>query len=260
MLTFLHISDTHISGDPVYHPSWVHPLAVHPNMGMEALISKVNRLNFPIDFVLHTGDVCADANEADYHCARTLLGRFQMPVYLIPGNHDSIDLMNDIIDDGSWIHVLRDDRVCINDYHLITLNTNGTGDAHAPTVHERQIDWLAYELQQTAGEPMIVAMHHPLIETGVEWIDQRMRVKNGDQIHQHLARYASQLRGVFYGHIHQPVHSCCDGVMYTTTPSTWYNLQAYPGLQHDEGDHVMSGGFNLVLVRGNRTFLRRYSL
>ena len=260
MLTFLHISDTHISADPDYHLNEMHQSAHHPNRGVESLLHSLRQLPFDIDFILHTGDVCADPQTADYHRARELLLQFGHPMYLLPGNHDSADLMSGILQDGKRLHVLGDDYAVVKGHCLLTLDSNQSGDAHAPSLQEKQIEWFGDALNQTGGQPVIVAVHHPLLPTGVDWIDHKMRVQNGDRIQGILIEHRDCLAGVLHGHLHQPVNSYCGGVLYAGAASTWYNLQAYPGLDQGKADLVMPGGFNLVMLRENRTFIRRYTL
>ena len=261
MLTFLHISDTHISGDAEYRPPWETEAGPHPNDGVERLLAAIAALPFAFDFILHTGDVCADPLAENYHKARQLLLRLSQPVYCLPGNHDSTVMMLDLLHDGRALHVMRDDRVQIGEYQLVTLDTNDPGDPHAPTLSDERIDAFAQRMAATDGQPTIVAAHHPLIETGVPYLDDEMRVQNGERIHQILLEYRSQLAGVFYGHIHQSTATQSDGIMYLSCQSTWTNLAAYPGLlRNPEKDELTPGGFNLVMLRGSRCFVRRYHL
>ncbi len=260
MLTFLHISDTHISGNPDYRPPWLPQSVPHPNRGIENLLKAIELLPFEIDFILHTGDVCAEPRPADYHCARDWLMQFPQPLYLLPGNHDSTELMLDILHDGTRLIVLRDAHVQLSGYHLVTVDTNGAGDSHAPNLREDQFESFAQNLEATAGQPVIVGVHHPLIETDIPWIDENMRVQNGARLQHLLRQHSSNLAGVFHGHIHQATNSFADGVLYVSCQSTWSNLAAYPGLREDEADTLTAGGFNLVMLRGNRLFVRRYSL
>ena len=260
LLTFLHISDTHISGDPDYHPPWIPESVAHPNRGTELLLEAIQGLPFAFDFILHTGDVCADPDEADYFCARDLLLQLPKPIYLLPGNHDSADYMEAILHDGCKLHVLRDADVEVSGYHLVTLDTNGPGDAHAPRLRDEQIEWFADTLGAAGDRPIIAAMHHSPIETGVPWLDDHMRIQNGDRIQRILRAHRDGLAGVFHGHIHQQVEAHKDGVLYICCPSTWSNLAGYPGMREGIADPLTAGGFNLVMLRGNRSFVRRYNL
>lgn len=260
MLTFLHISDTHISGDPDYHPPWIPERVPHPNRGVEALLAAIHRLPFKIDFILHTGDVCADPEAADYHSARELLLQLPGPVYLLPGNHDSAEYMQAVLHDGQKLHVLRDDQREVGGYHLITLDSNGPGDAHAPRLPDEQIAYFADALAGLGDQPIIAAMHHAPIRTGVTWLDEQMRIQNGDRIQEILRLHRDKLAGVFHGHIHQQTVTQQDGVLYVCCPSTWSNLAGYPGLRDGIADPLTPGGFNLVMLRDSGAFVRRYNL
>jgi Icc protein len=260
VLTFLHISDTHISGDPDYHPPWIPETVPHPNRGVEALLTAINQLPFAIDFILHTGDVCADPHEVDYYAARGIFAQFRQPVFLLPGNHDSAAHMEAILHDGQTLHVLRNARVEVCGFQLVTLDTAGDGDVHAPTLDDEQIDFFADALTAASDQPTIVAMHHSPIETGVRWLDDHMRIQNGERVQRLLRAHRKQLVGVFHGHIHQPTASLADGVLYICCPSTWSNLAGYPGLGDGVADPLTPGGFNLVMIRDGRSFVRRCNL
>lgn len=260
MLTFLHISDTHISADPNYHLHSIPERVSRPNPGAEALLEAIQGLPFAFEFIVHTGDACADPTAEDCQCARELLGRFPAPLYILPGNHDSAPLMEDHLHDGERLHVMRDARVQVGEAQLLTLDTNGAGDPHSPTLSDNQIEWFADCLEESAGQTTVVACHHPLIKTGVPLIDDGMRVQNGEEIQRILQRHSSRIAAVFHGHIHQSMDTHCDGVLYVSCQSLGSNLAAYPGLGEFEVDELTPGGFNLVMVDDNRVFVRRYSL
>ena len=260
MLTFLHISDSHISADPNYHPPWIPDAVQHPNRGVEALLEAAQNLPFAVDFILHTGDVCADPLTENYHCARELLSRFDSAIYMLPGNHDSADMMLDIMHDGETRHVLRDDLVALDDYCLLTLDSSRDGDVHAPVIADDQIAVLKSHLAAAGDQKILFASHHQLLKFGVPWLDDDMRVQNGDRIHDLLAARASQIAGAFHGHIHQQTSVSSDGIVYSCCPSTWSNLSAYPAMSDSEPDLDTPAGFSLVMIRADRTFIRRYNL
>ncbi len=260
MLAFLHISDTHISADPNYSLPEMPEELPHPRRGAEALLEAIQRLPFTYEFILHTGDVCADPTAEDCRSARALLAEFPAPVYMLPGNHDSASHMLDILHNGQSLHVLRDARLRFGEYHLITLDTCDRGDLHAPVVSDEKIDWLDRQLTQVGADSAIVALHHPLIETGVPWIDDQMRVQNGARIHDVLRRHSECIAAVIHGHIHQQMDTHSDGLLYISCQSTWSNLAAYPQLSGPEPDTLTPAGFNLVMLQKRRAFVRRFCL
>ena len=260
MLTFLHISDSHISADPGYHPPWIPDAVEHPNRGVEALQNAVRDLPFAFDFILHTGDVCADPLSENYHCARELLSGFDSAIYMLPGNHDSAAMMLDILHDGERRFVLRDDLMTLDGYCLLTLDSSREGDVHAPVIADDQIERLQSHLAAARDRNILFASHHQLLKFGVPWLDDEMRVQNGERIHNLLAARASQVAGAFHGHIHQGTSISCDGITYSCCPSTWSNLTGYPGMFDSQPDLNTPAGFSLVVIRENRTFIRRYNL
>ena len=260
MLTFLHISDTHICADPAYRPHWLRKSVAHPNRGVESLLEAIDALPFTVDFILHTGDICAEPEAENYHVARELLDRLEQPLYLLPGNHDSPQLAREILADGERRQVLDDDHTIINGYHLISIEAGGVGDPVFPTVPEEQIANFAALLNQAQDGPILVAAHYPFVRTGVPWIDDGARIQNGERLHELLVAQRERVAGVFFGHIHQVVTSFCDGITYNSCPSTWFSFTGYPGMEAADADLDAPCGFNLVMIRENRSFVRFYGL
>lgn len=260
MLTFLHISDTHISVDPATGSQALFAAAPHPNRGAEALVAAIRQLSFPIDFILHTGDVCADPLRENYQRALEILRRLEQPLILLPGNHDSLELMREVLSEGESRRVLGDAHVVIKGYHLLTIDGSGADNPLAPTLSEQQIEGFAAAARGSEDAPMLAAAHYPFIETGVPWIDDQSRIQNGERIHDILARRRGQVAGVFFGHIHQAAVSVCDGVTYACSPSAWSNFAGYPGMTTAEADVGTPSGYNLVMIRDRRSFIRRIFL
>mgnify|MGYP000921779486 CR=1 FL=1 len=83
MIRFIHITDTHVRGAAGFELYGRNAFAY-----LETLVDHLNRHTFPIDFVLHTGDVVDDRSEAAYHLAKTALSKLRYPIYYVAGNHD----------------------------------------------------------------------------------------------------------------------------------------------------------------------------
>ena len=48
-------------------------------------------------------------------------------------------MMQEILHDGERLWVLRDAHLALDDCHLVTLDSNGDGDDHAPTLRAEPI-------------------------------------------------------------------------------------------------------------------------
>ncbi len=88
---FVHITDAHLPG----HTYWGDPGYENDDteiVDMEAVIEDINLLN--PEFVLFTGDLLNEGEMEDFECLRhhtkaiELMQQFEVPVYLVPGNHD----------------------------------------------------------------------------------------------------------------------------------------------------------------------------
>lgn len=88
---FIHITDTHLPG----HSFYGDPGYENDNSGLDdlqAVIDDINLLN--PEFVIHTGDLINEGELEDFECLRhhtltvQLLEQLEVPVYVVPGNHD----------------------------------------------------------------------------------------------------------------------------------------------------------------------------
>jgi 3',5'-cyclic-AMP phosphodiesterase len=256
MITFVHISDTHLSHDPDYGRQAERPPS-YP--GAAALIEAINHLPFPIDFVLHTGDVAYDPDAAAYPAARELFGRLRVPIYYTPGNHD---------DPLALQHVLLGTEaispfcytVTVKGLRLIVLDSTGPAAPPAGSITAAQLGWLEQTLLQTGDEAVIVAVHHNPLPVGIPWLDDYMGLTNGLELHQVLLKAGARMRGVFFGHIHQNVQVMRDGILYCSAASSWYSFHAWPGQDRTVVDPHYQPGFNVVTVTAETTFIRQWQL
>jgi Icc protein len=107
---------------------------------------------------------------------------------------------------------------------------------------------------------LIVAVHHNLLPTGIPWLDDFMRTTNGEAVHAALLPARHRLRGVFFGHVHQPLDMLRDGILYASAPSSWCQYHAYPDQADTIEDAASGPGFNIVTVTDDQTYVRRCRL
>lgn len=257
LLTFVHISDTHISADPNYsipeagHTSW---------QGAKALVANLKSLPFEVDFILHTGDVIYDPDESAYAAAKELFAALDTPIYYIAGNHDH--------NDGIQRHLLERDESSIipnlhyefelNGVQIICLDSNGPVEDPAGYVTHDQLEWLESLCAADDHRPLMIAIHHNPVEMGIPWLDNMMKITNGLTLHNIIKKANERLVGVFYGHIHQSTITYRDGVMYSSAASSWRQFAGYPGMIDPSTDKDARPGFSVVMVKPFQSFVRRY--
>lgn len=255
LLRFVHISDTHLSPDPEYASDWA---PYHPNRGAEALVEQINALPFTPDFVLHTGDVAAHPNPAAYQLARDLLGRIRFPVHYVAGNHDdAVMLQRELL--GVERPADPFDYVFeVNGVQVVCLDSNGPAQEPAGSIRSAQLAWLADLCASADPRPLVVAVHHNVLPTGVPWLDSYMGLTNGAALHQALLPARHRLRGVFSGHIHQNTQTLRDGILYASVLSSWYQIHAWPGQTDTVREPDAEPGFSVVTITAGQTFIRQH--
>lgn len=257
ILTFIHIGDTHISPDPDYSL----PYADYtPLEGTKALVNSLQVLPFEVDFILHTGDVVYDPHESAYATAKDLFAPLNMPIYYIAGNHDHNDGLqrqllgrepSDIIPNLHY-------EVEVNGVQMICVDSNGPAQVPAGYVPDDQLEWLDRLCTADDDRPLVIAIHHNPLPVGVPFLDDAMLITNGLDFHNIVKKAGSRLVGVFHGHIHQSTTTYREGVMYSSTASSWVQLHSYPGMTEPESDTNARPSYSVVLVKPNQSFVRRY--
>jgi len=262
LLRFVHISDTHIHPDTGYIKRYAQ---YTPIIGAEALVQAVNALPFKPDFILHTGDVAYDPEPDVYPAVAAVLSGLKVPVHYIAGNHDDMSALQRQLmgrsEDELQDHLHYEFEH--NGVQVVCLDSNGPHDPEKPSgsVPDSQMEWLNTVCTAADARPLVIAVHHNPLAIGVPWLDDWMRMENGDEFHAIVRQARDRLRGVFYGHIHQNIETLRDGVLYVAAASSWCQFISYPmpENQHVAPDPVTNPGFSLVTISAAQTTIRRHT-
>ena len=251
---FVHISDTHISADPAYTGSGA---PVHPTAAAKALVERINNLPFQPAFVLHTGDIVYDADEAAYTLARDILSQIKYPVYYIGGNHDNSPMMQRVFLEQENVRPYYFYSFDIPGLRVVCLDSTGPAEPPSGTVSDEQLEWLEHLCQAPNDRRMIVAVHHNVLPVGSPWMDDFMRMANGEALHRVLRQAVDKLLGVFHGHIHQNQQITRDGITYTSVLSSWYQLTSYPNQTETVNEFDADPGYNVVTITPEQVYVQQ---
>ena len=258
LLTFVHISDTHIHTDESYTGDHA---AYSSVAGARALVRAVNSLPFEPDFILHTGDVAYDPIPEAYSFIADIFALLHYPVYYVAGNHDDGDTLQSILMSRAQSEIVTPLHYEFEHkgVQIVCVDSNGPAQIPAGNVTAEQLAWLD-RLCAAADDdrPMLVAIHHNPLQTGIPWLDDFMSINNSEAFHQILVKARHRLRGVFYGHIHQQTDSLKDGILYSSAASSWVQFQSYPAMDETAVDTGARPGFSVVTVSREQTYVRRY--
>ncbi len=257
LLTFIHISDTHLHRDPAYTGQFVDFSAY---AGVEALIEHINALPFPIDFVLHTGDIMTDPESAEeYHIAANLLNKIRYPIHYIPGNHDRSEAIQQVLLGRPFDQIKPnlDYEFSVNGVQLVCLDSNHP-EGHSGRLEAAQLRWLDELCSADDDRPLVVAIHHHVLPLSALWLDGIV-LENGLEMHRILLKARHRLRGVFFGHIHENTVTTRDGISYYSTLSAWFQTRTWYNQIDPANDPMLrEPGFSVVTLTPQDTFVRFY--
>lgn len=255
-LTFVHISDTHLHKNPNYTGDYV---KFSSRVSVAELVRQINALPFPVDFVLHTGDIMNDPErDLDYIVARELLEAIRFPVFYLPGNHDRVEgVQRVMLGRGDADLTPRLDYIIERDgVQIICLDSTIKGSA-AGIIQPSQLAWLESLFIPEDDRPLVVALHHHPLPSGAPWLDEIV-LKNGVEFHNVLLKARHRLRAVLYGHIHEDMTTIRDSINYVSVRSTWFQTRTWYGQTQPVNDPFHDPTFNVVTITAQDTFIRRH--
>jgi 3',5'-cyclic AMP phosphodiesterase CpdA len=196
MTLLVQITDTHIlpPGELLYGNS---DTASH----LRETITAIQSMRPAPDIVMITGDLAERADEACYNHFIELISPLEMPVFVIPGNHDDTQRMPEFFA-GTPYFPCSDPtgQYTIEGYpfRILALNSR-LRDSELAEFDEARLNWLRNELE-ASDLPTLIAIHHPPMKTGIEFID--MGGTDWFQGLKEVLNQHSQVKLVICGHCH----------------------------------------------------------
>ena len=199
------ISDTHIGEDA----SLVQDIDVCKNF-LTAYNSETMK---DLDLLVISGDLADDFKPGAYSYIANVLKDCKVPVCVIPGNHDNIEVMQKYFDLEGKIHNGKCYYRYDIDGHSIFYLDSADG-----TVSSEQLLWLEQETAKVDGE-VLLFLHHPPCHCNHKFMDLRYALKNIGEVQATLLKIKN-LKHIFVGHYHsEMVENFGDKTVYVT-PST----------------------------------------
>jgi 3',5'-cyclic-AMP phosphodiesterase len=207
------LSDPHIGAD------WIAP---DPAALLSAAVAAVGRIG--PDVVIVSGDLVENAEDAEYERIREVLEPLDVPVHVLPGNHDDRDALHRHFgvpgEGGEPVQY----AVELGPLRLVVLDSTAPGHEHGELDGER-LDWLDRELAAAPERQTLIAMHHPPLRTGAPAIDAIALRDDGRRALGELLERHPQVRKVVAGHVHRTVAGEVGGRSVLAIPSTYAELR-----------------------------------
>ncbi|MEP2641968.1 metallophosphoesterase [Roseobacter sp.] len=202
-----HISDMHVFADAPESAL----VRLDAAQAARKIVADVAAHEPAFDAVVLTGDLADGGSAADYALIRDILAPLQMPVFAVPGNHDTRAGLR-----AAFAGTMPfgpgptlDYEAQVGGMRLLALDTLVEGHVHG-ALTPAQIDWLAGRL--AVQVPTIIAMHHPPFPSGVPTFDTMALVDGRAEMGRLVADFHAPLV-ILTGHIHRPFHALWQGAL-----------------------------------------------
>jgi 3',5'-cyclic AMP phosphodiesterase CpdA len=256
---FAHISDTHIGPTPDYERH-----GHNPYWCARRLVELLNGLPQRPDFIVHTGDVVTEPDPKSYRLAAQLFARLEAPIYYVVGNHDRARDIDHFLPMGPRQNLAPERDLLtyafeVRGYRLLVVDARGpAGIDPQGLFSERQLQIVRQELSAN-GPPLVIFTHFPILPLNSVWMDKNMLTINGAAFHDIVKQDVRRLRGVFYGHVHQPMQTSRDGVLYISAVSAFSQFAAWPSDVEVQLDPEHLPGFGFVHLMPEQMIVHQHT-
>ena len=185
---------------------------------LRAVLARISHGPNRPDLLLLTGDLTNGGEAESYARLGRLLTECPIPYRLLAGNWDERAALLAAFPDTGTADGFVQFELDMPNLRIIALDTTEPG-RHGGAFCARRAAWLSARLDADPVTPVLIAMHHPPIISGLDWLD------GGEQapwIERFAAAIAgrSQVRAIIAGHLHRTVHTSFAGVPLTVCPSS----------------------------------------
>ena len=224
MALLIQITDTHIlpPGELLYG-------SIDTASHLRETVGQINRIQPKPDLVLITGDLVESPDEACYQQFIDLIKPLELPAYVIPGNHDNPQIMLGVFAHTPYFPVSDDTfQYEIEDlpFRILALNSYSDG-TQLPEFDDQRVSWLHKQLSRS-DNPVLIAIHHPPMTTGIEFID--MGGSEWFQGFKSVLAEHPQVKLVICGHCHTDICGRIGQVPVYMASATAHQLIAARGM------------------------------
>jgi 3',5'-cyclic-AMP phosphodiesterase len=200
---------------------------VDTTASLQRAVEVLNTMQPRPDCVIATGDLVDYGTDVEYRILFDVLRALELPLYLLPGNHDDAPLLRMHLQMQGFLRADEPGHLgTVIDSHDVRLVLVDTTDPkrHDGVFPEVRAAWLDRVLSAAPDRPTLVAMHHPPFATGIWWMDV-LGIEATDRARfETVVRRHPQVHQVISGHIHRAISRSWDSTVLTVCPSTAHQV------------------------------------
>ncbi len=181
-------------------------------------MAALNALRPRPALVAVSGDLVDTAADEEYTHLKRLLQPLELPLAVIPGNHDARALVRRAFPDQPYasadgaLHFRR----ALGPLDLVFVDSTVPGAPHG-MLDTAGLTLLDATLAETPDRPAILFLHHPPFATGIAHMD-RQNLRNAPDLAAVIARHR-RVRLIAAGHVHRAVVTSFAGRTATICPA-----------------------------------------
>jgi Icc protein len=181
-------------------------------------VVELNRFTPRPQIVVVSGDLVDTPTVAEYEHLRQLLAPLQIPIAVIPGNHDARPLVRAAFPAQPYARAAGalDLSLALGPLDLVLIDSS-VPDAPHGRLEDATLQWLDATLAASATRPALLFLHHPPFVTGIAHMD-RQNLRDASDLAAVLKRHP-RTRLVAAGHVHRATLTMFAGIPATICPA-----------------------------------------
>lgn len=210
------------------------------------VLNRIKKFENDIDLIVLSGDLSNDNSVESYDHLECLLEDFQLPIYLMSGNHDSPSLLKKLT---------RRENISLKNFEsfdnwgIFMFNTKKDNSPNGLLKNE-ELEYFDEILLNNSYDNIIIFLHHHPVLIGSDSMDS-MIIENADLLIKRI-KLSNKIKAVCWGHIHNEFYLDIGSTRLFSTPSTCY--QAKEKTRKFEIDAEALPGYRKIILDTDGSF------
>ena len=184
---------------------------------LDSALADIEAAHPDAAFCVISGDLANQGDPGAYRWLGDRLAGVALETVLMIGNHDDRDAMRahlpGLMQDGQgFVQGGRD----LDQTRFVFLDTF-KGETSAGQYCAQRQAWLEQQLDDAGDRPVILFMHHPPFDVGIDYMD-RIKLEEHEDFSRIVA--GRNIRHLFFGHIHRACQVIWRGIPCSALPGT----------------------------------------
>ena len=222
---------------------------INTYVSAQRVIEKIKNEYSNINSLILTGDLVNDESKQGYQNLNILLKEISCPIFLVPGNHDSIILTRSLTENKN---IFYENFIVNGNWVIFMFNTKKENSLEG-FLYQQEIFNLEQLLNVYPEKNFLIFMHHHLISINSKWMDS-MIIENSEKLIQLISKH-NNIKCISCGHVHQEFYNNIGNIDFYSTPSTCY--QFMPKASSFALDKDSDPGFRLFNLKDDGSLISK---